>query len=228
MMFPVSTSFSPLTVKEHLTMRMKTLIVGLLFAICLGLFAGPLVADEKKPAWKPLMDGKTLKGWHPVGDGKWTVEDGVFVGRANKEKLYGLLVSDKQYKDFSVRFKFKVAQGDSGFYIRTIIKKPDEAYGLQVQVGKAGSGVGGIYESYGRGWIDFKPSKEKEKKFYKDDDWNVMTIDAVGGSVVVQVNGVKTAELKDDPGRPEGHFALQMHSGNVMHVMFKDIEMLAK
>ena len=34
----------------------------------------------------------------------------------------------------------------------------------------------------------------------------------------------KTAELKDDSGRPEGHFALQMHSGNVMHVMFKDID----
>ena len=209
-------------------MRMKTLIIGLLFAICLGLIAGPLAADEKKPAWKPLMDGKTLKGWHPVGDGKWTVEDGAFVGRANNEKLYGLLVSDEQFKDFSVRFKFQVAQGDSGFYIRTIIKEPEKANGLQVQVGRAGSGVGGIYESYGRAWIDFKPSLEKEKKYCKDDEWSEMTIDAEGGNVVVHVNGVKTAELKDDPSRPEGHFVLQMHSGNVMHVMFKEIEMLAK
>ena len=32
-------------------------------------------------------------------------------------------------------------------------------------------------------------------------------------------------DLKDDPGRGKGHFALQMHSGNVMHLMFKDIEM---
>ncbi len=69
---------------------------------------------------------------------------------------------------------------------------------------------------------------EKEKKFCKDNDWNEMTIDAAGGNVLVHVNGVKTAELKDDPSRPEGHFALQMHSGNVMHVMFKDIEMMAK
>ena len=209
-------------------MRMKTLIIGLLFAICPGLIAGPLAAAEKKPAWKPLMDGKTLKGWHPVGDGKWTVEDGAFVGRANNEKLYGLLVSDEQFKDFSVRFKFKVVEGDSGFYIRTVIKKPEKANGLQVQVGRAGSGVGGIYESYGRAWIDGKPSEEKEKKFCKDDEWNEMTIDAVGGNVEVHVNGVKTAELKDDPSRPQGNFALQMHSGNVMHVMFKEIEMLAK
>ena len=209
-------------------MRSRTLIVGLLLVFCLGLVVGPVAAAEKKPAWKPLMDGKTLKGWHPVGDGKWTVEDGAFIGRANNEKLYGLLVSDKQFKDFSVRFKFQVAKGDSGFYVRTIIKKPEKANGLQVQVGRAGSGVGGIYESYGRGWIDFKPDMEKEKKYCKDDEWNEMTIDAVGGSVVVHVNGVKTAELKDDPSRPEGHLALQMHSGNVMHVMFKEIEMLAK
>ena len=208
-------------------MRVKTLILGLLFAICLGLVAGPLTAGEEKPAWKPLMDGKTLEGWHPVGDGKWTVEDGAFVGRANNEKLYGLLVSDEQFKDFSVRFKFKVVRGDSGFYIRTVIKNPDEAHGLQVQVGKAGSGVGGIYESYGRAWIDRK-TPEEEAKFSKDDDWNELIIDAVGGNVVVHVNGVKTAELKDDPSRPEGNFALQMHSGDVMHVMFKDIEMLAK
>ena len=46
-------------------------------------------------------------------------------------------------------------------------------------------------------------------------------------TIVVQVNGIKSAELKDDPSRPEGHFALQMHSGCEMHVLFKDIEIKA-
>ena len=41
----------------------------------------------------------------------------------------------------------------------------------------------------------------------------------------MHVNGTKTADLKDDPASGKGHFALQMHSGNVMHLMFKDIEM---
>ncbi len=173
------------------------------------------------------MDGKTLTGWHKVGEGDWTIEDGACVGRANKTKLYGLLVSDDVFKDFSVKFQFKCLSGDSGFYIRTIIKKPEKAHGLQVQVGRVGSGTGGIYESYGRAWID-KPTAELEKKFTRADDWNEMTIAAHGGNVVVHVNGVKTAELKDDPSRPEGHFALQMHSGTVMHVLFKDIEILKK
>jgi hypothetical protein len=192
-----------------------------------GVFLIPAVlcAQEKKPAWQPLMDGKTLTGWHKVGDGEWTVEDGAFVGRANKEKLYGLLVSDRTYKDFTVRLKYKCPSGDSGFYIRTIIKEPDRACGLQVQVGPPGSGTGGIYESYGRAWLS-KPPVEHEKQFNKAGEWNEMTIAAKGGHVVVHVNGVQVAEIKDDPGRPEGHLALQMHSGCVMTVMFKDIEML--
>lgn len=193
------------------------------FAVAGFLAIGLAGAEDKKADWKPLMDGKTLTGWHPVGDGKWTVEDGAFVGRANNEKLYGLLVSDKTFRDFTVRFKFKCLSGDSGFYVRTIIKEPEKANGLQVQVGRIKSGVGGIYESYGRAWVS-KPSDELEKSYTKDDEWNEMVIDAHGGNVTVTVNGVKSAELKDDPSRPEGHFALQMHAGCVMHVLFKDIE----
>ena len=195
------------------------LVVTLAFC----LVAGTVRGGGQQSGWKPLMDGKTLAGWHPVGDGKWTVEDGTFVGRADNEKLYGLLVSDQAFRDFTVRFKFKCLSGDSGFYIRTIIEPPEKANGLQVQVGRIKSGVGGIYESYGRAWIS-KPSDELEKSYTRDDQWNEMVIDAHGGNIVVHVNGVKSAELKDDPSRPEGHFALQMHSGLVMHVLFKDIE----
>ena len=205
--------------------RTASMIVSLLFAACVLIHAGGSAAEETKN-WKPLMDGKTLAGWHPVGLGKWTVENGAFVGRLNKEKLYGLLFSDATFKDFTVRFKFKCFSGDSGFYIRTIFKEPDQAHGLQVQVGRLKSGVGGIYDSYGRGWVS-KPTDEAEKSYTREDDWNEMVIDARGGRVTVTVNGVKSAELKDDKGRPEGHFALQMHSGCVMHVMFKDIEILA-
>ncbi len=207
--------------------RLRTPLVSLLLASFTLLLPGTLAAAEKKPKWKPLMDGKTLDGWHKVGHGEWTVEQGAVVGRADNTRLYGLLVSNDVFKDFTVRMKFKCLSGDSGFYIRTIIKEPEKAHGLQVQVGRIGSGVGGIYESYGRAWLD-KPTVEEEKKFLKEDDWNRITIDARGGRVVVHVNGVKTAELKDDPSRSEGHFALQMHAGTIMRVMFKEIEILGK
>ncbi len=93
-------------------------------------------------------------------------------------------------------------------------------------MGLSGSGTGGIYESYGRGWID-KPSDKLQRQILKDGDWNEMVIAAKGGAIVVHVNGTKTADLDNDPGRRSGHFALQMHSGNVMHILFKDIAIRA-
>lgn len=198
---------------------LKSILIGAVTCIVL---TGCLAADTSSEKMVHLTDGKTMSGWHPIGGGKWTVEEGAIVGRADKARLYGLLVSDRVFKNFTVQFSFRCLAGDSGFYIRTTIEKPDKAKGLQVQVGRPGSGTGGIYESYGRQWLD-RPTAEEEKKILSEDDWNQMTITASGGEIVVHVNGVKTAELKDDSGRPEGHFALQMHSGNVMHVMFKDI-----
>jgi hypothetical protein len=37
-----------------------------------------------------------------------------------------------------------------------------------------------------------------------------------------------SAEVKDDPSRPAGRLAMQMHAGNEMLVMFKDIEILGE
>jgi len=33
-------------------------------------------------------------------------------------------------------------------------------------------------------------------------------VSAHGGNIIVQVNGIQSAALKDDPGRREGRFAL--------------------
>lgn len=183
------------------------------------------VAGDTASGWQSLFDGKTLNGWHKVGDGDWVVEDGAIVGRtAEKAKLYGLLVSDKKYKNLKVRFKFKSLQGNSGFYVRGYIEPPDRANGLQIEVDPRGS-TGGIYESYKRGWVS-QPSDELVKSYYKLDQWNEMLITAQGGDVEVRVNGVKAAELKNDPIQEAGHLILQMHAGNEMLVLFKDIEVI--
>jgi hypothetical protein len=173
--------------------------------------------------WTSLFDGKTLNGWHQVGELLWVVEDGAIVGRiTERSKLYSLLVSDKVFRDFTVRLKFKTVQGNSGFYIRTIIEDPDRAHGLQIEVDpKANSG--GIYESYGRAWVE-KPSDELQAKYFKPGEWNEFVISAYGGNVEVKVNGITSAKLQNETSRPAGHLAMQMHAGNEMLVLFKDIE----
>ena len=182
----------------------------------------------EEPKFVPLFDGKTLDGWHTLPGGKWEVREGVIVGTCEKsEPRHGLLVSDKTYGDFTVRLKFRVVQGNSGFYFRS--EKVDHAvgvFGFQAEVDNSPA-VGGLYETGGRGFVA-QPDPEVTKKCYKPGEWTDMVVSAQGGNVVVQVNGVKTAELTDDPGRLEGHFALQLHGGMDMEVMFKDIEILTK
>ena len=108
------------------------------------------------------------------------------------------------------------------------MEEPDKTLGLQIQVGPCGSGTGGIYESYGRGWLQ-QPTLDQEKSFYREGTWNEMVISAHGPRVTVHVNGFKTADLNDDKiSQQAGVFALQMHSGVVNHTMFKDLAILAK
>ncbi len=59
--------------------------------------------------WLPLWDGKTLSGWSVIdGGGRWQIADGVLVGTSAKEnKNHTLLISDKTYRDFTVRLQYK-------------------------------------------------------------------------------------------------------------------------
>ncbi len=183
------------------------------------------IKDLGRHVWKPLFDGKTLKGWHTLPGGKWEVRDGIIVGSSSRsESRHGLLVSDRRYGDFTVRLKFKALKGNSGFYFRADeIGSGVGVHGFQAEIAES-EDVGGLYETGGRAWV-VKPAEDVQK-WFKPQEWNQMTVSAHGRHIVVHVNGRKTAELKKDKGRLEGHLALQLHGGQDMHVMFKDIEML--
>ena len=184
------------------------------------------IKDLGRHVWKPLFDGRSLDGWHIIPGGKWQVHDGIIEGsNVKSDKRHGLLVSDKRYSDFTVRLKFKAIKGNSGFYFRV-----DEVgggvgvHGFQAEIDES-KDVGGLYETGGRGWV-IQPSAEDVAKWFKPGQWNQMTVSAHGRRIVVHVNGQKTAELKNDKGRLEGHLALQLHGGQDVKVMFKDIEIL--
>ena len=178
----------------------------------------------KDGEWEALFDGKSLNGWHKLPGGNWKVEYGAIVGTSSKsEERHGLLVSDDTYKDFEIRIKYKAIQGNSGLYFR--VKEVGGQYGVegfQAEIDPMGN-AGGLYETSGRAWV-VQPDSADVKKWYKPGEWNTMSVRAEGRSVVVHVNGMKTAEIKNDPGRIDGHIALQLHGGQDMNVMFKDIE----
>jgi hypothetical protein len=94
--------------------------------------------------------------------------------------------------------------------------------GLQAEIDPL-KDAGGLYETGGRAWV-VQPDPSDVKKWYKPGKWNTMTVSAKGQTVVVHLNGNKTAELHNDPGRTDGHIALQLHGGEDMLISFKDIE----
>ncbi len=199
---------------------MKRIILCLSLTLCT--FVLGAVAQ-----WKPLWDGKTFSGWHTIGKGKWEIVDGAIRGTHQKEeKEFSHLVTDKTFKDFTARLKFKAVKGNSGLYFRVEEKGFSGVSGFQAEI-DAEKDVGGLYETNGRAWVK-QPAPDDVKKWFKPGEWNEMTVSARGGNIVVTVNGIKSAELTNDPGRAEGHFALQVHGGQDCEVWFKDIEIQAE
>ena len=179
--------------------------------------------------FKPIFDGKTLKGWTPALGGKWEVKNGAIVGTSPKsERRHGILLTDKQYSDFVVKAKFRVHSGDSGFYFRAErVKSAVSVNGFQVEVDTSQE-TGGLYETGGRAWVHRPTAEVIKKRKYKKGEWTDLELSAIGGHIVVKINGVISTELKNDKGRMKGHIGLQLHGGQDMHVEFKDLVILEK
>ena len=203
-------------------MKMKTLPLIIVAALLAS-----LSADDHEKKFTSLFDGKTLTGWTAMPGGTWTVDDGAITGKSPKsEARHGILLSDKSYKDFTVRCKFRVHSGDSGFYFRAEkVKSAVSVNGFQVEVDFSQE-TGGLYETGGRAWVVKPKDEEIEQKAYRPGAWTTLELTAKGRNVTVKINGIVTAELKEDKGRTEGYFGLQLHGGMDMHVQFKDLEIL--
>lgn len=193
----------------------------IIFSIAIILAIAPVTRAAE---FKPIFDGKTLKGWTPAAGGKWEVKDGAIVGTSPKsERRHGILLTDKQYSNFIVKAKFRVHSGDSGFYFRAErVKSAVSVHGFQVEVDTSQE-TGGLYETGGRAWVHRPTAEVIKKRKYKKGEWTDLELSAIGRNIVVKINGVVSTELKNDKGRLKGHIGLQLHGGQVMHVEYKDI-----
>ena len=170
-----------------------------------------------------LFNHKNLLGWTAHGTEKWYVEKGELVSESGPDNEYGYLSTEKHYKNFVLSLDFKQeANGNSGVFIRSAIEGT-KISGWQVEIAPAGLHTGGIYESYGRGWL-IKPRSEDES-ILKPLEWNHMVIEAKGDEVTTWLNGYQMVYLRDQLiGKGDGFIALQIHSGGGIKVRFKNIQ----
>ena len=179
-------------------------------------------ATDPNAGFKRIFNGRDLTGWTIHGTEKWYVENRELVCESGPDKQYGYLSTNKKYKNFILQLQFKLeANGNSGVFIRSDIEGT-KISGWQVEVAPADHHTGGIYESYGRGWM-IKPSAEKEKVL-KPNDWNDMRIEVVGDKVTTFLNGQQMVHLEDEKiGQANGFIALQIHDGGGIKVRWKNI-----
>ena len=201
-------------------------------------FVGPTTAnafdDGKTGDWKPLFNGKNLRGWEHVGPGKMVVEDGIIRTVGGMGLLW---YTGEKLGDCVIRVVYKTASdhSNSGVFIRIADKPKDEWFavhhGFEVQIDDAGDDFHRTGAIYSLSKATAKPSKIGE--------WNTMEITLKGDRVSVSVNGVavndfdstkpvppRTKDYEPERGpRPEsGYFGLQNHGGRPgEEVFFKEV-----
>lgn len=171
-----------------------------------------------------LFNGKDLKGWEVYGTERWYVENGELVCESGPDKQYGYLATTAQYKDFDLSLEFKQeANGNSGVFFRSSIVGT-KITGWQAEVAPPGQHTGGIYESYGRGWL-IQPAPALESAL-KMGEWNTMRVRARGDEVTTWLNGTQMITLRDEKiGKATGQIALQIHDGGGIKVRWRNIRL---
>ncbi len=221
----------------------------LFLCACAALCAPVLRAAEAD--FKPIFNGRDLAGWD--GDPRyWSVRDGVLRGETTLEKMTlgntFLLWRGGVVKDFQLRLKFRIRNGNSGVQYRARDLGKWVVSGYQAEIDNAPGKTGFLYEERGRkslalvgqqveigeGGALRVTSQLADKKelvarsYFKPREWNDYRIVAQGQHLEHFVNGLKVIDVTDNDAKNRvlaGLLALQIHAGPPMLVEFKDIQL---
>ena len=172
---------------------------------------------------KSIFNNKDLSGWIIYGTEKWYVENGILVCESGPDKKYGYLGTENFYKNFVLSLDFKQeANGNSGVFFRSTVDGT-KVSGWQVEVAPPGLHTGGIYESYGRGWL-IQPDEGKDSSL-KMGSWNNLKVKVYQDTVTTWLNGEMMITLSDQKiADANGRIALQIHDGGGIKVKWKNIK----
>lgn len=190
------------------------------FILLIGVFS--LTTISCNDNGKSIFNGKNLDGWVIHGTEKWYVENGLLICESGPDKKYGYLSTEKNYDNFEITLEFlQEANGNSGVFIRSTFEGT-KVSGWQVEVAPPNHDTGGIYESYGRGWLVQIP--DEKENILKMGEWNKMKIRVVGGRVTTWLNGQQMVDITDDKiAAGKGAIALQIHAGGGIKIKWRNL-----
>lgn len=190
-----------------------------IFSIAAILILSGFVLPQKKES---LFNGKDLTGWKIYGTEKWYVDNGQLVCESGPDKKYGYLATEKFYKNFDITVEFlQESNGNSGLFFRSTIEGT-KITGWQCEVAPLGHDTGGIYESYGRGWL--KQIPDEKENILKPGEWNKLRLRVEGDRVQSWLNGEPMVDFTDEKiGKANGSIALQIHDGGGIKVRWRNL-----
>lgn len=159
--------------------------------------------------WVTLIDGTDgLENFNVLGDANWTAEMASI--RATEGNGASWLVSKQSYSDFELRVEFWASHdANSGVYMRC--QNPEritdrDCYEANIfdQRPEAAYGTGAI--------VHVAPVSEPLPK--AGDHWNVYKLIMNGDHLIVELNGQRTVNVRDDK-LASGPFALQWGRGEL-------------
>ena len=172
-----------------------------------------------------IFNGVNLEGWKVYGTERWYVKDSELICESGPDKGYGYLATEKYYKNFILTLDFfQEKDGNSGVFFRSKIDGT-KISGWQVEIAPPGFHSGGIYESYGRGWL-IKPDKYYDD-IVKVNEWNSLKLTINDGEVKTWINGQEMISIRDNKiSNSEGSIALQIHDGGGIKVRWRDLKLV--
>jgi hypothetical protein len=175
------------------------------------------------PAAQTLFNGQNLEGWKVHGTEKWYVEDNLLICESGPDEAYGYLATEQIMADLDLELEFKQeADGNSGVFFRSSLEGT-KISGWQVEVAPPNHDTGGVYESYGRGWL--VQIDEEEEGYLKMGEWNHLRVRVVGDRVQTWLNGHAMVDFTDQKiGEAEGSIALQIHDGGGIKVRWRNLK----
>lgn len=199
-----------------------TLSLSLIHA-CIPKSSDAVSTANDQEGWVSIFNGENLDGWINHGHEKWYVDNGEIICESGAKEEYGYLSTEKFYDDYELTLEFKQeANGNSGVFFRSTLEGV-KISGWQVEVAPPQHHTGGIYESYGRGWL-VQPEPHKDTKL-KMGDWNLMRIIVANDKVTTWLNGQEMVSIKDTKiGQGKGAIALQIHDGGGIKVRWRNLK----
>ena len=196
------------------------MIFGRKRALCILSLLLSLPAVAAETGFVSLFDGKTLNGWKLLGKGGdgYLVQDGKIVCPPGGG---GNLFTEKQYRDFVLRFEFQLVDGsNNGLGIRSPLVSGSVAYeGMELQ----------IIDNNSERYKDIQPW-QKHGSLYnvfpaktgflkKPGEWNEQEVTVKGRTVKIVLNGHTILDVNldavTDPEVLAKHPGLKRETGHI-------------